>query len=101
MSKAGATRQTQGMSDLPEHTGVIAGLAGVIDTINAGSAGLPALTRLLWVAQAGLGAEGMSFAEYGPTGGRVIAATGAAEWALGRPLDLADPAIMALRQAAP
>ena len=97
MSKAGATRQTQGMSDLPEHTGFIAGLAGVIDTINAGSAGLPALTRLLWVAQAGLRAEGMSFAEYGPTGGRVIAATGAAEWALGRPLDLADPAIMALR----
>jgi signal transduction histidine kinase len=96
MSKADATGHTQGMSECPDHVGVIAGLAGVIDTINAGSAGLPALTRLLSVAQASLGAEGMSFSEYGPTGGRVIAATGAAEWALGRPLDLSDPALVAL-----
>jgi signal transduction histidine kinase len=85
------------MPERPEHAGVIAGLAGVIDTINAGSAGLPALTRLLTVAQASLEADGMSFAEYGPTGGRVIAATGAAEWALGKPLDLSDPAMVALR----
>jgi signal transduction histidine kinase len=97
MSKPGATRQTRDMSECPDHASVIAGLAEVIDTINAGSAGLPALTRLLTVTQAGLGAAGMSFAEYAPTGGRVIAATGAAEWALGRPLDLADPALVALR----
>jgi two-component system, OmpR family, phosphate regulon sensor histidine kinase PhoR len=97
MSKAGAAGHTRGMSEWPDRAGVIAGLAGVIDTINAGSAGLSALTRLLTVAQTSLGAEGMSFAEYGPTGGRVIAATGAAEWALGRALDLSDPALVALR----
>jgi two-component system, OmpR family, phosphate regulon sensor histidine kinase PhoR len=97
MSEAGETGQTRSMSQHPDHTGVIAGLAGVIDTINAGSAGLPVLTRLLSVTQASLGAAGMSFAEYGPTGGRVIAATGAAEWALGRALDLTDPAFVTLR----
>jgi two-component system, OmpR family, phosphate regulon sensor histidine kinase PhoR len=97
MSNAGATGHTQGMSERPDHGGMIAGLAGVLDTINAGSAGLPALNRLLTVAQASLGADGMSFAEYGPTGARVIATTGAAEWALGRALDLTDPALVALR----
>jgi signal transduction histidine kinase len=101
MSKPGGTRQTQGMSECPDRAGVIAGLTGVIDTINAGSAGLPALTRLLTVAQASLGAAGVSFVEYGPTGGRVIAATGAMEWALGRPLNLADPALVALRTGPP
>jgi signal transduction histidine kinase len=97
MSKPGVTRQTQGMSECPDHAGLITGLAGVLDTINAGSAGLPALNQLLSVFQGNLGAAGMSFAEYGPTGGRVIAATGAAEWALGRALDLSDPALVALR----
>ncbi|MEK8108880.1 PAS domain-containing protein [Micromonospora sp. M12] len=59
--------------------------------INSGDAGLPVLTQLLRVAQPALGATGMAFVEFGPTGGRVIAATGAAEWALGRPLTVDDP----------
>jgi two-component system phosphate regulon sensor histidine kinase PhoR len=92
MSKAGATRQTQGMPARPDHTGVIAALAGLIDTINAGAPGLEALSRLLSVTQDGLGAAGMSFVEYGPTGGRVIAATGTMAWALGRPVDLNEVA---------
>jgi two-component system, OmpR family, phosphate regulon sensor histidine kinase PhoR len=97
MSKGVETRQTQGMSEWPDQAGVIAGLAGAMDTINAGDAGLPVLIRLLSVAQASLGAAGMCFAEYGRTGGRVIAATGAAEWSVGQPLDLSDPAFVALR----
>ncbi|GAB3950151.1 hypothetical protein GCM10027614_50140 [Micromonospora vulcania] len=63
----------------------------VIEMINSGDSGLPVLTQLLRVAQPALGAAGMAFAEFGPAGGRVIAATGAAEWTLGRPLAADDP----------
>ncbi|MCO1596262.1 PAS domain-containing sensor histidine kinase [Micromonospora sp. RHAY321] len=70
---------------------LIAGHTIVIEMINSGDAGLPVLTQLLRVAQPALGAAGMAFAEFGPTGGRVIAATGAAEWTLGRPLPADDP----------
>ncbi|SCE87638.1 PAS/PAC sensor signal transduction histidine kinase [Micromonospora coriariae] len=70
---------------------LIAGHTVVIEMINSGDAGLPVLTQLLRVAQPALGAAGMAFAEFGPTGGRVIAATGAAEWILGRPLAADDP----------
>jgi signal transduction histidine kinase len=84
------------MSDCVDHAGFVAGLGQLIDTINAGEAGLPALNRLLTLAQAGLGGAGASFAEYGPTGGRVVAATGSSEWAIGRPVDPADPSTAAL-----
>ncbi|WCN81452.1 sensor histidine kinase [Micromonospora sp. LH3U1] len=70
---------------------LITGHTVVIEMINSGDAGLPVLTQLLRVAQPALGATGMAFVEFGPTGGRVIAATGAAEWALGRPLAADDP----------
>ncbi|MET8305738.1 PAS domain-containing sensor histidine kinase [Micromonospora sp. NPDC005173] len=70
---------------------LIAGHTVVIEMINSGDAGLPVLTQLLRVAQPALGAAGMAFAEFGPTGGRVIAATGAVEWTLGRPLPADDP----------
>ncbi|RQX14503.1 PAS domain-containing sensor histidine kinase [Micromonospora ureilytica] len=79
---------------MPERIDFPALLAGhtvVIEMINSGDAGLPVLTQLLRVAQPALGAAGMAFVEFGPTGGRVIAATGAAEWALGRPLAVDDP----------
>ena len=79
---------------MPERIDFPALLAGhtvVIEMINSGDAGLPVLTQLLRVAQAGLAAAGVAFVEFGPTGGRVIAATGAAEWALGRPLAADDP----------
>ncbi|MEW2430014.1 PAS domain-containing sensor histidine kinase [Micromonospora sp. NPDC047644] len=79
---------------MPERIDFPALLAGhtvVIEMINSGDAGLPVLTQLLRVAQPALGAAGMAFVEFGPTGGRVIAATGAAEWALGRPLAIDDP----------
>ncbi|MET8251361.1 PAS domain-containing sensor histidine kinase [Micromonospora sp. NPDC005197] len=79
---------------MPERIDFPALLAGhtvAIESINAGDAGLPVLTQLLRVTQPALGATGMAFVEFGPTGGRVIAATGAAEWALGRPLAADDP----------
>ncbi|WP_410810691.1 ATP-binding protein [Micromonospora sp. 067-2] len=75
---------------------LIAGHTVVIEMINSGDAGLPVLTQLLRVAQPALGAAGMAFAEFGPTGGRVIAATGAVEWTLGRPLPADDPDIVCL-----
>ncbi|MGS2617272.1 ATP-binding protein [Micromonospora sp. LZ34] len=71
---------------------LIAGHTVVIEMINSGDAGLPVLTHLLRVAQPALGAVGMAFMEYAPAGGRVIAATGAAEWTLGRPLAASEPA---------
>lgn len=79
---------------MPERIDFPALLGGhtvVIEMINSGDAGLPVLTQLLRVAQPALGATGMAFVEFGPTGGRVISATGAAEWALGRPLAVDDP----------
>ncbi|MFG2051610.1 ATP-binding protein [Micromonospora sp. NPDC048935] len=79
---------------MPERIDFPALLTGhtvVIEMINSGEAGLPVLTQLLRVAQPSLGATGMAFVEFGPTGGRVIAATGTAGWALGRPLAADDP----------
>jgi two-component system, OmpR family, phosphate regulon sensor histidine kinase PhoR len=75
----------------PDYAQLVAGHTEVIKMINTGEAGLPALYRLLDVVQSSLGAAGMSFAEYGPSAGRVIAASGASAWALGRRVDVADP----------
>jgi signal transduction histidine kinase len=83
-------------SGRPDYAHLVAGHTAVIKMINTGEAGLPALYRLLDVVQAALGADGMSFAEYGPSAGRVIAASGASAWALGRPVDIADPATAGL-----
>ncbi|HYN95803.1 MAG TPA: ATP-binding protein [Pilimelia sp.] len=84
------------MAERPDYPALIGGYTDVIDMVNAGDAGLPALHHLLEVAQQALGAVGMSFAEYGPPGGRVIAATGGCGWALGRPVDRRHPAISCL-----
>ncbi|SCL22313.1 PAS/PAC sensor signal transduction histidine kinase [Micromonospora nigra] len=84
---------------MPERTNyaaLIAGHTAVIEMINSGDAGLHVLTQLLRVAQPALGAAGMAFVEFAPSGGRVIAATGAVEWTLGRPLPASDPATICL-----
>ncbi|HEU5107295.1 MAG TPA: ATP-binding protein [Micromonosporaceae bacterium] len=81
------------MVDRPDYAALIAGHADVIDMINSGRAGLPALHHLLEVAQAALGAMGMSFAEYGPHSGRIIAASGQTAWGLGRPVNRQHPAV--------
>jgi signal transduction histidine kinase len=69
---------------------IFADLSGLADMVNAGEAGLPAIQRLVELTQGGLDAVGASFAEYGPAGGRVIAASGASLWAVGRQVDPAD-----------
>ncbi|GLH95149.1 PAS domain-containing sensor histidine kinase [Phytohabitans aurantiacus] len=80
------------MPERPDYAALIAGQAIVIEMTNSGDSGLPVLGHQLKLFERALGAAGMSFAEYGPTGGRVVAATGAAEWTLGRPVDTSDPA---------
>ncbi|SCL45353.1 PAS domain-containing sensor histidine kinase [Micromonospora yangpuensis] len=84
---------------MPEHTDLTALITGqrtALEMLNSGSAALPALTRLLQEVQPALGAAGMAFVEFTPQGGRVIAATGASEWTLGRPLPASDPATVCL-----
>src|SRR6266545_254341 len=71
-------------------------LTELADLVNTGAAGLPAIQGLVQLTQTALDAVGASFAEYGSAGGRVIAASGASLWAVGRrvlPADcrLADP----------
>jgi two-component system, OmpR family, phosphate regulon sensor histidine kinase PhoR len=80
------------MPERPDYAALLAGQAVVIDMMNSGEVGLAMLTRQLGLAQRALHADGMTFVEYGPSGGRIIAANGAADWALGRPVDTGDPA---------
>jgi len=58
------------------------------DLANAGEHGLPAIQRLLELCQEALGAVGAGFVEFGPYSGRVIAASGSANWSVGRSVDL-------------
>ena len=60
-------------------------LSTLTDQVNAGEVGLAALDRLLALGQEALEADAMSFTEHAPLGGRIIVATGAAEWSLGHP----------------
>ncbi|WP_406039637.1 ATP-binding protein [Micromonospora sp. NBC_00898] len=89
------------MPERTDYTALIAGHTTVIRMINAGDSGLPVLTQLLRVVQPAIGAASLAFVEFAPTGGRVIAATGAAEWAIGRPLPAADPATVCLLSGPP
>ncbi len=69
---------------------MFADLSALADMVNSDEAGLPAIQRLVDLTQAALGAAGASFAEYGAAGGRVIAASGASLWAVGRQVDAPD-----------
>jgi two-component system phosphate regulon sensor histidine kinase PhoR len=71
-------------------------LTALTEMVNAGDSGLAALQHLVELTQHTLGAVGASFAEYGAGGGRVIAASGASTWAIGRPVDPADPVVVEL-----
>ncbi|MFJ6199485.1 ATP-binding protein [Micromonospora sp. NPDC092111] len=84
---------------MPERTdlaALVTGHGAVIEMINSGEAGLPVLTQLLRVARPALGAASLAFVEFAPSGGRVIAASGCAEWTIGRPLPASDPATVCL-----
>ncbi|MFB9234559.1 ATP-binding protein [Plantactinospora siamensis] len=80
------------MPEVPDYRSLIAGHTVAIEMINTGDAGLPVLTRLIGIIQRSIHADGMVFVEYTPTEGRIVAATGAAEWTLGRPVPIGDPA---------
>ncbi|SBT53070.1 PAS domain-containing sensor histidine kinase [Micromonospora narathiwatensis] len=84
------------MPERTDYPALIAGHTGVITLINSGASGLPMLTRLLRVVQPAVCAAGLAFVEFTPAGGRVIAATGGAEFVVGRPLPATDPATVCL-----
>ncbi|MEH0974560.1 ATP-binding protein [Micromonospora sp. CPCC 205546] len=84
------------MSERTDLSAAVAGHTTVIGMINSGGTGLPVLTHLLSVARSALGAAGTAFVEFAPTGGRVIAATGATEWVVGRHVPADDPATVCL-----
>jgi anti-sigma regulatory factor (Ser/Thr protein kinase) len=70
----------------PDHAALVAGLQTLVERISAGEAGLPALHQLLRAAAEALGAAGMTLTEHHTGGGRVVAATGALTWLVGRPV---------------
>jgi len=78
------------MPERPDYPALIAGYTVALDMINTGESGLPVLNHLLRLAERALGAAGASFAEYGPQSGRIIAASGAAQWSVGRPIHVAE-----------
>src|SRR5690606_14853666 len=92
LPKPDKTRHTQGMSECPDYAALLAGHTDIIAMINAGEGGLPALNRLLGLAQRALGAAGLAFVERSRQTGRVIATVGAADWTLGRPVSVTHPA---------
>jgi len=75
----------------PDYPRMIDEMTDLVDMVNAGNAGLRALYRLLEIGRQALDVPGMVFIEYAPKGGRVIAATASVEWAVGRPVDTAEP----------
>lgn len=72
------------MLERPDYAALLAGHHEIMEMVNAGQGGLPALTRLLHRAWPALRAAGLAFVERGPHTSSVIAAVGAAEWTLGR-----------------
>jgi signal transduction histidine kinase len=69
----------------PDPAGLVDGLHTLVRSLDADQSGLPALTELLSAAGTALDAAGMSLSEHSDDGGRVVAATGALSWTVGRP----------------
>ena len=70
---------------------LLGGLTDLVEAVDDGS-GLPALQLAAEVVASATGAYGATCVDYGPGGGRVVAATEAVTWLLGRPVDVSDPA---------
>jgi signal transduction histidine kinase len=70
----------------PDHYALMAGLRTLVEHLNDCQGGLPVLAQLLTAAKDALGAAGATLTEHDGTGGRVVAATGAAVWAVGQPV---------------
>ncbi len=84
------------MEAVPDADGLIEELTGLLEMVNAGDSGLPAVERIVRLTQRLLGAVGASYAEYGAAGGRVVAAAGVAVFGRGRRVDPAEPATAGL-----
>ncbi|KKK06358.1 ATP-binding protein [Micromonospora sp. HK10] len=89
------------MPERTDYPALIAGHTRVISMINSGEAGLPVLNRLLGVVEPAVGAAGLVWVELAPAGGRVIAATGSAEFVTGHPLPPTDPTTVCLLSGPP
>ena len=72
------------MPDRPDYAALTRGQIAILDRINSGDAGLAVLQQVVRLAQDILGGLGAGFAEYAPGHGRVVAATGVCEHAIGR-----------------
>jgi anti-sigma regulatory factor (Ser/Thr protein kinase) len=72
------------MPDRPDYAALTRGQIAILDRINSGEAGLAVLQQVVRLAQEILGGLGAGFAEYAPGHGRVVAATGVCEHAIGR-----------------
>ena len=94
--KTGSAGQTRHMPERTDLPALIAGHTVVIEMINSGTPACRSSPSCSGWPSRRSARPGMAFVEFGPTGGRVIAATGAAEWALGRPLPADDPATVCL-----
>jgi signal transduction histidine kinase len=71
-------------------------LDALADLVDAGEAGPAALERAVQLASLATGAAGAAFVEYGRAGGRLVLATEELTWVLGRPVDIAHPAVAAI-----
>lgn len=78
------------MPDRPDYAALTRGQIAILDRINSGEAGLGVLQQVVRLAQETLGGLGAGFAEYAPGHGRVVAATGVCERAIGRRVDRED-----------
>jgi two-component system, OmpR family, phosphate regulon sensor histidine kinase PhoR len=63
------------------------------DLVDLGGYGLPAVQRLVQRCRDSLDSVAVAFVELGPTGGRVVAATGASGWSAGRHIDPRGPLV--------
>ncbi|MEV6303825.1 HAMP domain-containing sensor histidine kinase [Actinoplanes sp. NPDC051861] len=85
------------MPERPDYAALTRGQIAVLDRVNAGESGLPVLQQLVRLAGEALGARGAGFAEYTEGHGRIIAATGVCESAIGRRIEGPDDRLLARR----
>lgn len=90
MLAAARPGQTRSMAEMQRF---LADLTELVGMVNAADSGPAALQRLVELAQESVGGTGAVFAEYGPSSGRLIAASGAGIPALGRKIDPWDPCV--------
>jgi signal transduction histidine kinase len=71
-------------------------LTALIEMVNSGDSGLPAVERIVQLTERQLGAVGANYVEYGVVGGRVVVGLGVAQFGRGRRVDPGDPLVARL-----